>query len=106
MPIQSKPHPIFLIYHVALIGTWETVVIEQLRLIHTSGLGAACHQFLIHLCGIENREQFEQVKKRFSIYPFSNKMTFVSSQNCKEFEFPTIKLVQKVAAENPTARIL
>ena len=103
MPVPTNK--ILIVYHVSVVGWWQEIIEEQLRLLHVSGLGTACEKIYVQLCGIKNESHFEQVKTHFTRYPFYPKIQFKYINRLDTYEYPSINQVQRVAKRNPTAHI-
>ena len=73
--------PIIIYYHIAEIGEWEKIVIEQLNLIESSGLYKICKEIRIGFLGNKNNVlKFIHDKVKLVYH----------SENLKEYEHPTI----------------
>jgi len=99
-PIPEKA--IIVCYHIATMGYYKALVQEQLNLIKKSGLGQECYRIYINVAG----EKSIELALLLLSYPFSHKMRISHQDNLYHWEFPTIKIVQKVAEEQPTTKIL
>ena len=73
--------PIIIYYHIAEIGEWEKIVIEQLNLIESSGLYKICKEIRIGFLGNKNNVlKFIHDKVKLVYH----------SENLKEYEHPTL----------------
>lgn len=98
--------PIFIVYHVAVLGIWEQIVREQLDLLQSTGLGIESEKIFVQITGVANSAQFQNVKYLFEGYSFSHKIQFRYYKTLDFFEFPSIKQVQNLAKRYLNAKIL
>ncbi|MCL1950195.1 MAG: hypothetical protein FWF59_10730 [Turicibacter sp.] len=91
-----------IVYHIAVMGGYYNIVKEQLDLLRETGLMDACSQLTVSIVGKFNRELYSLL----STNPYYKKMRVSSTPYLQECEFPSIRAVQRIAAENPGAQIL
>ncbi|MCL1950197.1 MAG: hypothetical protein FWF59_10740 [Turicibacter sp.] len=101
--MRSKTGPIYIIYHVAIMGNWEEVLKEQLRLLENTGLGDAAVKIHVNVAGNIGRTSFLRILSAFRDYP---KMDVQFFPSLDVYEFPSIEKAKVVAAGNPAAKIL
>lgn len=79
--IDMPSIPIIIYYHIAEIGNWENIVIEQFKMLKSSGLYDKCIEIRVGFLGNIN-----------NILPYLNNKIrlYYHSKNVKEFEHPTI----------------
>ena len=78
--------------HILLQNHWYSVVIEQVRILLTSGLYDVCETINVGCVG--SRAEREIFKKLIlNLYPKFKLRYF--SQNVREYEFPTLALIEK-----------
>jgi len=83
-------HDTAVFYHIAMIGNWESVVKEQLAMMHMSGLYAAAKSITIGCVGGANeKKELNQIIKRYPKISIG-----VFEKNIEIFEFPTLELLE------------
>ena len=89
--LYTNSIPIIIYYHIAEIGDWEKIVVEQLSLIKSSGLYDKCKEIRIGFLG-----------NKHNILKFiKNKVKLVyHSNNIKEYEHPTINSLLNFAKKS------
>lgn len=103
--LNANEQTIEIVYHVAMLKNWESIVKEQLARVERSGLGEACDQMTITALG--RSEAFGTLKKMTTALSFKNKLRVLHiSQNLHLYEFPGIEQVISIAEQNPMAKIL
>ena len=106
MSNHSSNSPIFIVYHIGVLGSWHDIAQEQLQLLDSTGLGNAAAHIYIQAVGAVFSKQKEQLEAVVKGYPFSHNITLTMSPNLQLYEFPSIKQVLKTAEEYPDAKIL
>jgi len=104
MPSSNKP--IFIVYHVAILGIWEQILKEQLSLLETSGLGQASEKIYVQISGVADANQFFAIQQIFKPYSYFAKIQFKYFKKLEVYEFPSIQQTQRIASRNPSARVL
>jgi len=79
-------------WHVCLVNHWYSIVVEQMRLLLTSGLYGACESINIGCVGdIAERVLFEE----YIVACYSKLKLCFWSADPKNYEFPTLQLIEK-----------
>ncbi len=78
-------------YHIYAVNHWYSVVVDQLRILLTSGLYDACESISVGFIGFaEDKQLFDRLIVRqypkFDVRHYSNEPS--------EYEFPTLKLIE------------
>lgn len=103
--MSASTKPIFIVYHVAIMRNWETIVKEQMEILNVSGLGQESTRIYVQLTGVKDSAHFMSIKKHFEHLPFYSKMNFRSFKKLEVYENPSIRQVQVTARTKPNAKI-
>ena len=92
-----------IVFHIATMNNWQSIVNEQLGTIEKSGLGTACDSLTMTVVGTQILEVHELVKN----LSFQHKVTIIhASEDFQQYEFPGIEAVIKIAQNKPNTKIL
>jgi len=96
--------PIFIVYHIAMMGCWETIVPTQLKLLEITNLIQNCNEIKISVVG--PRQNLRTLQLMIRDYQQYNKIKIQYNGGLEQFEFPALKMIKRIATNNPDSRIL
>lgn len=79
-------------WHIFLHAHWYSIVMDQLRILLTSGLYDECEEISIGCIGSPSEKAFLE---KFVVTPYPKLKIKYYSENPLEYEFPTLRLIEK-----------
>ena len=97
--------PLFVVYHISMMGRWEEICDRQFDRILASGLLNDPMFQKMHVRVLGERDEFEKAERLFEGHEDKVSVVYYS-ENLKLYEYPSTLKVKELAYQHPDSKIL